>query len=205
MPVWDLTIAVLVTEIVPEQAKVLSVLVVGMIATGAAPVHTPAAIRLANLAPPENIRVGVRLDVRIVEPVNIRVGVRLDVRIVEPVNIKTRGANRDAKGVLPVNIKTRRVNRDVRGVLPVNIRVGVRLDVRIVEPVNIKTRGVNRDVKDVMQAMVPRLVHQIKQVVGLVPKVRVLYQEAHAPTVLRANTKTKLLKALVNYVLRVNI
>ena len=60
-------------------------------------------------------------------------------------------------------------------------------------------------VKTAMQAMVPRLVHQAKRVVGLVPKVRVLYQEAHARHVLRANTKTKLLKALVNYVLRVNI
>ena len=62
-----------------------------------------------------------------------------------------------------------------------------------------------RDAKIVMQAMVPRRARQAKQVVGLVPKVRVLYQEARAPAVLRAHTKTKLLESSVNYVLRAPI
>ena len=60
-------------------------------------------------------------------------------------------------------------------------------------------------VKTAMQAMVPRLVHQAKQVVGIVPKVRFLYQEARARHVLRANTKTNLVKTIVSCVALVDI
>ena len=131
-------------------------------------------------------------------PVNIRIWARRHVQVVPMVRYQAVGLV-FAPDALPANT------------IPVIL-------VRVVPMVGyqalVKHRAANAPpvntipvilVKTAMQAMVPRLVHQAKRVVGLVPKVRVLYQEAHARHVLRANTKTKLLKAPVNYVPMVDI
>jgi hypothetical protein len=162
-------------------------------------IKRPVAGHHVGHVPPANIRPVVRRDVQSVLPVYIRrLFERRHVQVAPMVGDQTVGLDR-APDALPANT------------IPVIL-------VRVVPMVGDQTLAQHHApnampantiptilVTTVMQAMVRRQVHQAKQVVGLVPKARVLYQEAHARHVLRANTKTKLLKALVNYVLRVNI
>lgn len=189
-------------------------------------------LHLVHHVMPVNIRTMVRRDVRPVPPGIIkRPKVRRHVGHVTTANIRP-VVRRDVRGVLPVYIRRLFKRRHVQVVPVVGyqavglVRVAnappantipvilVRIVGRVLDQTLAQHRAANAPpvntipvilVKTAMQAMVPRLVHQAKQVVGLVPKVRVLYQEAHAPTVLRANTKTKQLKALVNYVPMVDI
>ena len=189
-------------------------------------------LHLVRNVTPANIRAMVRRDVRPVPPgiikrpkvghhvghvisANIRPVVRRDVRGVLPVYIRRLFKRRHVQVVPVVGYQTVGLDR-APDALPANT-IPVIL-VMVVPMVGYQTLAQHRAanappvntipvilVKTAMQAMVPRLVHQAKQVVGLVPKVRVLYQEASAPAVLRVNTKTRLLKALVNYVLRAHI
>ena len=212
---------VVVVAIVAQPVRTNQMMIPGLhLVRHVMPVNTRALVgKLVRHVVPANTRLAVvGRNVEYVMPVNTRPAGRRSVHGAPMVRYRLVKAHHRAlhaplantiplllvKTAMQVNIRPL-VRRHVRHVVSVNIRPVVRRNARHVLPANTNTKQANRDVTIATRVMVPRLVHQAKQVVGLVPKVRVLYQEAHARHVLRANTKTKLLKALVNYVLRVNI